>query len=378
MMLRQPPDTTLRRLVLELRTQRGALGGAALLMALAAWLVVGASVFGTPMIGMTTQYDLVWPYNAGRLLFAGGDPYAPEFAAQMTGDPAHSAYPYPLASLWLMLPLLPLPLPWAAVLWVTISIGGLVALGPLLDSELPAWCWLAPLLFYPSLYALKIAQWAPLQMALLGLSLWLYRRGKPFSAGLILPLVAVKPPTGIALLLLALTLCGSKPRWWQGVLAGGLIWYGTPLLLQPDWPLRWIATISVYAAKSDQQYLVKLIDFPDGIICFIAAAAIAAWSAWRGRMLGLGCALLVLAMLATPHRAQYDYPLFTLPLLFLPRRHRWLLAVAVGLSWAFPLTFELGWARSLQLTVFTVAPAILACALVRGDRPHAAALQPTE
>jgi hypothetical protein len=95
-------------------------------------------------------------------------------------------------------------------------------------------------------------------------------------------------------------------------------------------------------------------------------------------MLGLGCALLVLAMLATPHRAQDDYPLFTLPLLFLPRRQRWLVAVAVGLSWAFPLTFELGWASSLQLTLFTVAPAILACALVRGDWPQAAVLQPAE
>jgi len=48
----------------------------------------------------------------------------------------------------------------------------------------------------------------------------------------------------------------------------------------------------------------------------------------------------------------------------LPRRFSWLIAVAVGMSWLLPLTFELGWASSLQLTLFLVAPVILACALV--------------
>jgi hypothetical protein len=81
----------------------------------------------------------------------------------------------------------------------------------------------------------------------------------------------------------------------------------------------------------------------------------------------------MLAMLITPHRAQYDYPVFFLPLLFLPRRFSWLIAAAVGLSWLFPLTFELGWGSSLQLTLFIVAPALLASALATDDYLHARA-----
>ena len=54
-MQRESPATPLHRLFFELRTLRGALGGAALITSLLIWLVVGASAFGTPMIGTTTQ-----------------------------------------------------------------------------------------------------------------------------------------------------------------------------------------------------------------------------------------------------------------------------------------------------------------------------------
>jgi hypothetical protein len=234
----------------------------------------------------------------------------------------------------------------------------------------PSWVWLAPLLFYPSLYALKITQWAPIQMVLLALSLWMFRRGQPFWSGVLVPLATVKPTNGLGLALLAVVLCGSNKRWWQGAIVGGLLWYGTPFLLQPDWPLRWLHTLQTYADPSAGQFLVTLSDLPDGRLCAGVAIAIALWSIWRRRVASLGCALLVLAMLVTPHRAQYDFPVFFLPLLFLPRRLSWLVAVAVGLSWLFPLTFELGWGSSLQLTLFIVAPALLASALVTDDFLH--------
>ncbi|HEX9373908.1 MAG TPA: glycosyltransferase family 87 protein [Roseiflexaceae bacterium] len=359
-----------RQITAALRTPRGALRGALLVVLLALWCLLGVWVFGTTTVDSVSLYDFVVIHAAGRAALAGGDPYSREFIASLHADPHGTGYAYPLASLWVLLPFLPFPIALAATLWVSVSIAGLVALAPLMGSQMPRWVWLAPLLFYPSLYALKITQWAPIQMALLACSLWLYRRGASFWAGFLLPLVTVKPTTGLPLLVLGVVMCAADRRWWTGAILGGLIWYGAPLLLQPDWPLRWLATLRDYADPVAGQFLVTLTDLPDGRLCAATAALIALWSIGRRRTPGLACALLVLSMLVTPHRAQYDYPLFYIPMLFLPRRHLWLAVAAVVLSWGLPLTFELGWNSSLQLTLFIVAPAILACALVADLDPR--------
>jgi hypothetical protein len=346
-------------LSIDLRSPRVILRALALLALLAVWSVVGMQLLATVAGG-----DLRWAHAAGRALLSGGDPYSAAFANQMVNNAEHSAYPYPLASLWLVLPLLPLPVLGAALAWLTASIAGLIAVAPLLGFKLTPWRAGAALLFYPTLFALLFTQWAPLQMLLLAASLWLFRRGQPLWAGYLLPLVAVTPTTGIALLLFGAVLCARERRWWLGALLGGALWYGAPLLLMPDWPLRWLATVRQYASASDQQHLLTLAYLPDGALCCLAALTVGAWQLWRRNPLGVACALLVLAMLLTPHRAHYDYPLFGLPLLLLPRRHAWAAIAAVAVSWLFPLTFELGWASSLQLSLFTVAPAIVASALV--------------
>jgi hypothetical protein len=309
------------------------------------------------------------------MLAAGGDPYSRAYAELTTGDPNHSAFPYPLGSLWLVVPFAALPIDWAALAWIGISAMSLLITAPLLGIARPRWIWFVPLLFYPSLYALKITQWAPAQMALLALSLYLYRRGGSFWAGFLVPLTAVKPTTGLGLLVFAAVFCARDWRWWRGVVAGGMWWYGLPLLVMPDWPLRWLDTLRVYGSAAEGQGLVSLIALPDGKLCAAAGVLIALWSLWRGRALNLACALLILAMLVTPHRAQADYPVFCIPLLFLPRRHFWLVATALALSWLFPLTFELGWQNSLQLTLMLAAPATLACALVEASSTTNAAQQ---
>jgi hypothetical protein len=361
--------TYMRRLSAALKTPRGLLRATLLVALVAVWFALGVRVFGTPVVDAVSQYDLVIIHAAGRGALAGADPYSPEFIASLHADPHGTPYAYPLASLWLVLPFLPFPVAWAATLWASVSMAGLVACAPLMGRAAPRWIWLVPLLFYPSLYAIKITQWAPIQIALLALSLWLFRRRAPFWSGALLPLVTAKPTTGLPLLLFGLVLCGASARWWRGLVLGGLAWYGLPLLLQPDWPLRWLESLRAYADPAAGQFLLTLTDLPDGRICAALAGLVALWHVRRGHRLGLACALLVIATLATPHRAQYDYPLFCIPLLFLPRRHAWLIAVAVAASWAFPITFELGWASSLQLTLFNAAPALLACLLVERPRP---------
>src|SRR5262245_7727076 len=206
MMMREAVTTSTRRFYTVLRTPRAALRGLLLLVLLAVWCAVGVAAFSTPVVDGTSQYDLAVIHAAGRFLLAGGDPYSHEFVAAVQADPHGTPYPYPLGSVWVLLPFLPFPIAWAAMLWVSVSVAALVALAPLLGGG-SRWVWLVPLLFYPSLYALKITQWAPLQMGLLATSLWLYRRGASFWAGFVLPLVMVKPTTGLGLLLLAAALC---------------------------------------------------------------------------------------------------------------------------------------------------------------------------
>lgn len=377
-MLRQPSAMTLRRLLLQARSPRFLLQAVVLLALLIVWYMVGSSIWNEPIIDGVTQYDLIWPLKAGRLLLSGGDPYSPAYAQMMSGNPDDIVYPYPLASLWLTLPLLPLPDSLAAVVWVSLSMWGLLSLYSLFDTGAPRLFWLLPLLYYPTLYSLLITQWAAMLMTILALSVWLFRHERPFWAGFILPLTAVKPTVGAGLLLMGVLLCARDRRWWMGMALGGLCWYGLPLLLMPDWPIRWLTTLRSFQTNYASGLFLTLTDLTDGKLLFVATAAIGAWCLWRRRWNGLGCALIVLVLLATPHRAHYDFPPFWMPMLFLPKRWSWLAPVAVAMSWLFPLTYEFGWANSLQLTLLLVAPVVLACALASDDRLDSVALRPAE
>jgi hypothetical protein len=377
-MLRQPSAVSLRRLLVQARSPRFLLQAVVLIALLIVWYFVGASIWNVPIINGVTQYDLIWPLQAGRMLLSDGDPYSSTYAQMMSGNSNDIVYPYPLASLWLTLPLLPLPDSLAAVVWVSLSMWGLLSLNYLFETETPRWFWLLPLLYYPTLYSLLITQWASMLMTILALSIWLFRHERPFWAGFILPLTAVKPTVGAGLLLMGMVLCARDRRWWMGLALGGLCWYGLPLVLMPDWPIRWFTTLRSFQSNYASGLFLTLTDLLDGKILFVATAVIGVWCFWQRRLNGLGCALIVLVLLATPHRAHYDFPPFWIPMLFLPKRWRWLALLTVAMSWLFPLTYELGWANSLQLTLLLVAPVVLACALVTDDWPDGVALRPAE
>jgi hypothetical protein len=88
---------------------------------------------------------------------------------------------------------------------------------------------------------------------MLATSIWLFRKGMPFWAGFFLPLVTIKPPIGLAMLLFALPLCFRERRWWHGCVVGALLWYGLPTFLQADWPFRWLRSLQVYASPESRQ-----------------------------------------------------------------------------------------------------------------------------
>src|SRR5262245_31757658 len=101
------------RLYAALRTPRTALRGGLLLVLLGLWCAVGVSAFSKPVVDGTSQYDLAVIHAGGRYALAGGDIYSQEFVAAVQADPHGTPYPYPLASLWLLLPFLPFPIAWA-------------------------------------------------------------------------------------------------------------------------------------------------------------------------------------------------------------------------------------------------------------------------
>ena len=138
-MQRQLSAVSLRRMLVQARSPRFLLQAVALIALLIVWYFVGASIWNVPLINGVTQYDLIWPLKAGRMLLSGGDPYSPTFAQMMSGNPSDIVYPYPLASLWLTLPLLPLPDSLAAVVWVSLSMWGLLSLNYLFETDAPRW-----------------------------------------------------------------------------------------------------------------------------------------------------------------------------------------------------------------------------------------------
>lgn len=328
------------------------------------WLGITIWTFRVPVVNQVSQYDLVWPIEAGKALFRGGDPYGNDIAIQLSGDPNHSSFPYPLPSLWIVLPLLPLPIPLAAAIWLTLSIAALIAFFPLSGSQLTRWTWVLPLLYYPSVFALKFTQWAPIQMGLFACSLWLFRKKHAFWAGFLLPLAIVKPTTGLGLALFALIVCWENRKWWLGGITGTLIWGGIPFLLRPDWIQRWNNTLNTYGSQAEKQNLLALTATSGGMIIAVCVCALGIWFLLKRQRYGFACAVLILAMLATPHRAQYDYPLFIIPLAFLPKRYAWLGGAAIAGSWLFPIAFELGWQSIFPMLLFLIIPTVVCCAFV--------------
>lgn len=353
--------TLLRPAVQQLRHAPRRLRMLGLLMGFVLVVLVGERVFRAPLINPT---DVRVFHHAGRVFFTGGDPYGAEFAAWMTGDPTRAAYAYPPASFVVLLPLLPLPQSYATSLWLVASVACLASLAFLVKSPLPKHFWFLPLAYYPSLYALNNTQWAPIQLGLFGLSLYLFRH-KPWLAGCIVPFIVVKPTVGLGLALFALLVCGANRRWWAGVIVGAIIGYLLPFVIQADWPLRWLASVQRYADPADQQSLVSVTNFWEGQACLALNLALIVWSLYSRRWRTLGCLLVVLSLLATPHRAPYDYAVLCVPFLLLPARWRFVAAGGIMVSWIFPWTFlQLQWASPLQLVALIFLPTLLACCLI--------------
>jgi hypothetical protein len=141
--------------------------------------------------------------------------YDPSYAYEVEHDPAHVPFDfdknalllmfYPPAYYVLVTPFSYLPLQWAAMLWCVLMAGCLIAAAALAARtclEHPrafAWCLFLAFLFFPFVHDLNTGQKATLWLLLFTAVFVLLRSQRPFLAGLLFGLVALKPPLAVVL-----------------------------------------------------------------------------------------------------------------------------------------------------------------------------------
>jgi hypothetical protein len=163
-----------------------------------------------------SDLDQVW--HGSRALFHGNDPYS-VVGRGLDADQVFPLY-YPLPALVAFLPFAALPLAIARTLFIAVS-AGLLAYAVTWDG------WYRLPLFLSGAYlgALMAAQWSPLLTAAFLLP-WLG------------PILVLKPNLGLAV-------AASSPA--RGLLTRAALGGGAlvlvSLLLEPQWPLRWLALI---------------------------------------------------------------------------------------------------------------------------------------
>lgn len=198
--------------------------------------------------------DFTFPWRAAQLTWAGENPYT---SIQPTGEyPFQTYFYYPLTSALAALPLAWLPAMPAGALFFGIS-AGLLAFA--LSRE--GWKRLAVFASAPFWVALAVAQWSPLLVAasLLPWTEWL---------------LACKPNLGAAMFLY------NPSKRGLALLAG---FVGLSLLVQPGWPLDWLAVTRKLAGHPP-----PFLAAPYG---FLLLLALLRWREPEGRLF-LGIAIL--------------------------------------------------------------------------------------
>ncbi|HEX8276626.1 MAG TPA: hypothetical protein VF615_28560 [Longimicrobiaceae bacterium] len=228
--------------------------------------------------------DILW--HAVRHLRSGGDPYGP--GGPGPGYEGDFPMYYPGTALAAFLPLALLPLEAARLVF---ACGGAFLLAYAATRE--GWFRLPMFLSGAFLHAVLAVQWSPLLTAAWLVPGWAW-------------LAASKPNLGAVLL-------SATPSWriWRSTFAGGFFLLGASLVLDPAWPVKWLALLR------GAPHFIPPVLLPGG---FLLLAALLRWRRPEARLLvALGC---------IPHTTvAYE----ALPLLLVARnwRESWLLC---GLS----------------------------------------------
>jgi len=260
---------------------------------------------------------------------------------------------------WLVAPLVPLGAEAAVATWLAISLASLVATwwiaAPGTGRMRALWL-LGAFAWYPVLYALSLVQPDFLIVLLVALAWKLSQAGRPYLAGAVLGLTAIKPQLTLLLPLLLLT----SGQWriaiaWAAV-AGGL---GVLSLISlgPNGLSDYRSLISQAQGIANNRYFTLAYVLGPGALAYIASAVVtvvAAVAAYLNRQ-ATGARIFALGLVATALAATYwhlqDFTMLVLAAWLFwrdspPAWQRWaLLLVVVGgeLAWGLtPLPVLLG------------------------------------
>lgn len=222
----------------------------------------GANDFASRWVGARAFWrDGLSPYSdeATRQiqLLIYGRPILPE--EELEFDPGPFAYPF--YTVFLLLPLVWLPYPWAEAVWLVV-LQVCLLVGLLLALRIHVWRpprWLLActavwaFLFYPDVRALILGQFAVFVFAMVALALWALKGRRDVLAGLCLALSTVKPQMVFLLVPLLLWWMVREQRWrFVGSFLGGMILLlGASWLAEPWWMtgfLRQVARYPTYTA----------------------------------------------------------------------------------------------------------------------------------
>lgn len=298
-------------------------------------------------------YHRVW--LAGRLLLEDGNPYKnPDFQLQ-----------YPLWTSVLTIPLALLPLHWAYVSWLLLSIVAIVASVEII-STVVKWptslgpkllCVVAACVFGPTMSALLAGQLSPLVLLILCLATFAMLTRHDLEAGLVLGLTVVKPQLTFVVTPLFVLLGYYHRRW--AFLIGTFLSVVALLILswvvRPGWIEEWLPIVYSLTYEPPTNPvpsvwgLFRIIGIPNWRLWAVSVTAIVitlvSWIWWLARRnIGQLPLLVSVALLATPLVApkiwRYDLTLLLMPWMY-------------SLAWfSRNLNMPRGLIRLIQVTLF--------------------------
>ncbi|MFN8538424.1 MAG: hypothetical protein U0232_13230 [Thermomicrobiales bacterium] len=279
----------------------------------------------TTPIGLNDLYPL---YYGAKAWLAGGNAYHLADVAPLK-DQHHGIFltgnAYPLLAVLLVLPLSLLSPQLASVVWI-----GLLTAAILLALRLyGASPWL--ILYWPLLDAIRLEQFTAFVVVAQILALWAQRARRPWLLGLACALILTKPTQGFLFVAVLLFLTEDRLR---PLCAIAAVW-GTTLLLDPTWPLEWLAGVRQYDAIALHPYYWQLALLALPLILlrhYLGAAIVASFALFRFPLPSpYMTSMLPFGILDDPR------VIYLVPLSYL----WWLFAATLGYAWGATLTFFL-------------------------------------
>jgi hypothetical protein len=305
---------------------------------LLACLAFGAVAASRSLWYETTDFYCLW--SGARLVAERQDPYDEAVWARATGglrpDPrgiqaptsCPGQYGYPLWTAFALVPFGVLPLPAAAIAWMTASLiatfaGAAAAWRASGGRRAGAALFAAIVLTAQPFWLLVISgQLSGIALGLAGFAVVSLARGKDVRAGVSFGLLALKPQV-VALCGPALVLWGlaARPRAALGAIAVVVAMLVATFAVAPGWPLEWLGEIT-----GRRQNVVALLPTAWGLSAdifgtalvaplLIAAVTVAAWYLARRRATPVGVASIALAisLFGTPYAWSYDHLVLAVP-----------------------------------------------------------------